>query len=93
MARIGGDEFAILLSGLSEPQAIEPACRRIVQAFEAPVMFHGQAMSTSPSFGVACYPAQGRTLDALSREADRALYEAKDGGRNTWRFASTASGA
>ncbi|WP_374430421.1 diguanylate cyclase domain-containing protein [Ideonella dechloratans] len=93
VARIGGDEFAILLSGLSEPQAIEPVCRRIVQAFEAPVMFHDQAMSTSPSFGVACYPAQGRTLDALSREADRALYEAKDGGRNTWRFASAASGA
>ena len=92
VARIGGDEFAILLSGLSEPHAIEPVCRRIVQAFEAPVMFHGQAMQTSPSFGVACYPAQGRTLDALSREADRALYEAKDGGRNTWRFATTESG-
>lgn len=93
VARIGGDEFAILLSGLSEPQAIEPVCRRIVQAFEVPVMFHDQAMSTSPSFGVACYPAQGRTLDALSREADRALYEAKDAGRNTWRFAATGPGA
>ncbi|MCO5977295.1 ligand-binding sensor domain-containing diguanylate cyclase [Ideonella oryzae] len=92
VARIGGDEFAILLSGLTEPQAIEPVCRRIVQAFEAPVMFHGEAMRSSPSFGVACYPTQGRTLDELSREADRALYEAKDAGRNTWRFASADPG-
>lgn len=87
VARIGGDEFAILLSGLTDPHTIEPVCRRIVQAFERPVVFGDEPMSTSASIGVACYPTQGRTLDELSRLADGALYRAKAAGRNTWRFA------
>jgi diguanylate cyclase (GGDEF)-like protein len=87
VARLGGDEFAILLADTAEPSAVDIACRRILDAFEAPVPHEGHSMRTSPSIGVALFPADGCTQDELYKSADLALYEAKRGGRNTWRFA------
>jgi diguanylate cyclase (GGDEF)-like protein len=87
VARLGGDEFAILLADTAIPSAVDIACRRILEAFDAPVLHEGHAMRTSPSIGVAIFPGDGTTQDELYKSADLALYEAKRQGRNTWRFA------
>ncbi|HKY93345.1 MAG TPA: diguanylate cyclase, partial [Nevskiaceae bacterium] len=66
-------------------------CRRIVQKFETPVPYGGQFIKTSPSIGVATYPDHGDTEERLFKSADIALYAAKRGGRNTWRWFGGAS--
>jgi len=87
VARLGGDEFAILLADAAMASAVDMACTRILDAFDAPVMHAGHAMRASPSIGVALFPQDGTTQDELYKSADLALYEAKRSGRHTWRFA------
>ena len=89
VARLGGDEFAILLSDAGVPSAVDIACARILEAFDAPVPHEGHEMRASPSIGVALFPIDGTTQDELYKSADLALYEAKRSGRHTWRFAKT----
>jgi diguanylate cyclase (GGDEF)-like protein len=91
VARIGGDEFAILLEDTDQWAELEQVCQRIIRSFEEPVRFGEVDMKTSPSIGAATYPAHGQTLDQLLAKADQALYEAKGAGRNTWRMAPPAS--
>jgi len=94
VARLGGDEFAILLADTAIPSAVDIACGRILAAFDAPVTHEGQEMRTTPSIGVALFPADGTTQDELYKSADLALYEAKRSGRHTWRYAQKdAAGA
>jgi len=93
VARLGGDEFAILLADTSAPAAVDIVCRRVCEVFEAPISHQGHATRTSPSIGVALYPHDGATQDALYKSADLALYEAKHQGRDTWRFAQHAGAA
>ena len=92
VARLGGDEFAILLADAAVPSAVDIACGRIIDAFNEPILHDGHEMRTSPSIGVALFPRDGATQDALYKSADLALYEAKRSGRRTWRFASQGSG-
>ena len=87
VVRLGGDEFAILLADAAVPSAVDIACGRIVDAFVAPIVHEGHEMRTSPSIGVALFPRDGTTQDALYKSADLALYDAKRSGRRTWRFA------
>jgi diguanylate cyclase (GGDEF)-like protein len=87
--RIGGDEFVILFGGL-DSATVETVCRRIIRSLSAAIAFNGAAMSTSPSIGIARFPADGTSLEALFKSADLALYEAKHAGRNTWRWVQTA---
>jgi diguanylate cyclase (GGDEF)-like protein len=86
LARLGGDEFAILLTDTVDMAAAEAICLRIVESFSAPIPFNGIDMRTSPSIGMALYPAHGTTQDTLYKAADLALYDAKAAGRNTWRW-------
>ncbi|MFL6629427.1 MAG: diguanylate cyclase domain-containing protein [Vitreoscilla sp.] len=87
VARLGGDEFAILLADSGAPSAVDIVCKRICEAFDAPVPHQGHQMRISPSIGVALFPSDGTTQDALYKSADLALYDAKREGRDTWRFA------
>lgn len=82
LARLGGDEFGLLLSQAADFQAAESVCRKIVECFETPVVFEGRALRTSPSIGIAFYPLDGETQDALYKAADLALYQAKRDGGN-----------
>jgi diguanylate cyclase (GGDEF)-like protein len=86
LARLGGDEFAILLTDTVDMAAAEAICLRIVESFTAPIPFNGIDMRTSPSIGMALYPAHGTNQDTLYKAADLALYDAKAAGRNTWRW-------
>ena len=84
--RIGGDEFAILCVDLPDDAAVEAVCRRILEKAYAAVPFNGIEMTSSPSIGIARFPVDGESLESLFKAADLALYEAKRGGRNTWRW-------
>lgn len=82
LARYGGDEFVVLLPETVANRAIEVA-QRICRAIEtAPLDFDGKQIKTSVSIGLACYPEDGRSIDAIQARADRAMYAAKQQGRN-----------
>jgi diguanylate cyclase (GGDEF)-like protein len=81
-ARYGGDEFIVLLPETPPTGALEVAERIRRAVAEAPLELEGKRITHTISIGVACFPEDGRTLDALASRADRALYQAKEQGRN-----------
>ena len=81
-ARYGGDEFIVLLPETPAKGALEVAERMRKVVAETPLDIEGQRIAHTISVGVACFPDDGRTLDALAARADRALYQAKQQGRN-----------
>jgi diguanylate cyclase (GGDEF)-like protein/PAS domain S-box-containing protein len=86
VARLGGDEFVLLLLGLERIEECEGALQRVLEAVVHPVVIGGQPISVSASIGVSVYPLDGDDPDALLRQADQAMYLAKEGGRNRYRF-------
>ncbi len=83
LARYGGDEFVVLLPETPADQAIEVAQRILNSIATAPLEFEGKRIETSVSIGLACYPEDGRSIDAVQSRADRAMYLAKEQGRNS----------
>jgi diguanylate cyclase (GGDEF)-like protein len=81
-ARYGGDEFIVLLPDTPAKGAMEVAERIRNRVAGAPLDMGGRTLITSVSIGIACYPEDGATLDALAAHADGALYSAKQEGRN-----------
>lgn len=88
VARLGGDEFAVLLQNADNAEEIEQVCMRIVNSFAKDVQFNGERIPASASVGVAVFPEDGDREESLYKSADVALYEAKRGGRNTWRYSA-----
>lgn len=86
VARIGGDEFVLILTDLNSQEEVETLCRRLIETIERPVVIDEQEVFVSASIGVAMAPNDACEATELLRYADIALYEAKAGGRNTWRF-------
>ena len=90
-ARYGGDEFIVLLPETSSKGATDVAERIRNAIASRPLAIDGHHVTATVSIGVACYPEDGRTLDALAARADRALYQAKQEGRNrVARYAAAA---
>ncbi|MGE5491464.1 MAG: EAL domain-containing protein [Actinomycetota bacterium] len=86
VARLGGDEFLIVLNGLAHGDDTSNIAEKIVSAFAAPFQVEDRELVTSPSIGIAIYPDDGTDATELLRNADLAMYEAKEAGRNTYRF-------
>jgi len=81
-ARYGGDEFVILLPDCDQDNAILVA-NRIIDEFKATqIRYQGETIELSASIGVACFPEQGQTIDALLSKADKAMYAGKRQGNN-----------
>ncbi|MEA2448963.1 MAG: hypothetical protein QOG63_895, partial [Thermoleophilaceae bacterium] len=78
VARLGGDEFAILLRDVSDRQAVVPVVRRVLKVLEEPVVVGGLALQVEASIGIAMFPEHGRTVDAVMRAADVAMYVTKE---------------
>jgi diguanylate cyclase (GGDEF)-like protein len=78
VARLGGDEFAILLTDVSDRQQVVPVVRRILKVLEEPVVVGGLALQVEASIGIALFPEHGRTVDAVMRAADVAMYVTKE---------------
>jgi len=85
VARLGGDEFAVLVEDAASPDAAEAIAKKLIAAMEAPVEAEGHALQVATSIGIA-YTTQVASARALIALADKALYDAKAGGRNTWRL-------
>ena len=84
--RLGGDEFAVLMPNAEEQKA-RVLAERIVQAIaQMPFRFEGQSLHISSSLGIALYPAHAADQEQLVVRADAAMYQAKQAGKNAWRF-------
>ncbi|MGD0128768.1 MAG: EAL domain-containing protein [Terriglobia bacterium] len=84
--RFGGDEFAILLFSLQQEQDALLVVRRIMSALAAPFVIEGHELFATASIGIALSPSDGDDLRTLLRNADAAMYQAKQKGRNTFEF-------
>lgn len=82
LARIGGDEFAMLLPGVPKSAEAMRLLERIRLALQQPFLWDGQRVTPQISMGAAFFPEDGATVDALVQAADTALYDAKREGRN-----------
>jgi diguanylate cyclase (GGDEF)-like protein/PAS domain S-box-containing protein len=88
LARLGGDEFTIMLTGLSRTDAAARVAKRIKDALSRPLTIHDREYVVTGSMGIATFPDDGKDVDGLLRNADIAMYAAKEDGRNTYRFFS-----
>ncbi len=90
LARMGGDEFVVVLVDLQQPQECEPALARLLQAAADPVKVGDLELHVSASIGVTIYPQDGADADQLLRHADQAMYLAKQAGKNCYRLFDVA---
>ncbi len=86
LARIGGDEFVVLLPELARPDDAATVARKLIASLTAPFQIDGQDLTISTSVGIALYPGNGADVDTLLKHADTAMYGAKNEGRNDYRF-------
>jgi len=86
IARLGGDEFAVLLEDIEGPLEAETVASNIVAAFQEPFEVGGRQVTVTASVGITVCPADGKEPVALLNNADIAMYQAKDRGRNTFKF-------
>ncbi len=95
VARLGGDEFAVILENLrdDDEEGAQHVAGKMIGAMASPMLVDGQALSTSCSIGISVYPADGRDSAALMKNADVAMYYAKEKGRNNYRFFSAEMNA
>ncbi len=92
LARLGGDEFTILLRDLAEPEDVDLIASRIIKAVSQPIVEGGREFVITPSIGIANYPDDGVDTDTLVKNADMAMYQAKESGKNAVRsFSGTMS--
>jgi diguanylate cyclase (GGDEF)-like protein len=84
VARLGGDEFAVLLFSMRDAVGTEAFCKRLLMAIAAPIHYKDATLQVGCSIGIARYPSEGDSQDSLYKSADKALYEAKQNGRNAY---------
>jgi len=89
IARMGGDEFAIVQLALSQGSDATTLAHRVIEAVGEPYEIEGHQVIIGTSVGIAVGPSDGMTPEQLLRNADLALYRAKAGGRGTFRFFET----
>lgn len=89
LARVGGDEFTLILGDVDDEETVAPVAGRILEVFARPFDPEGNELFMSPSFGVAIVGEHGADRDELTAAADAAMYRAKQAGRNTWRLATS----
>ena len=92
VGRLGGDEFGIVLEGARLPAEAAQIGERIVAAMAEPIVVEGHRLTVAASIGIAIYPDDGTDAATLLRNADAAMYAAKQAGRNRFRFFSRRPG-
>jgi diguanylate cyclase (GGDEF)-like protein len=85
VGRLSGDEFAIVLANLSRIEDAGLVAQKIVAAIDLPFVLEADQVHISASVGIAIYPSDGLLAPDLMKSADRAMYDAKAAGRNTFR--------
>jgi diguanylate cyclase (GGDEF)-like protein/PAS domain S-box-containing protein len=92
VARVGGDEFVLLLADV-EKENVAPLARKMLDEVASPLLVEGHRLSMTTSVGISLYPDDGTDADALLRNADIALYRAKERGRNNFQLCTPALNA
>jgi diguanylate cyclase (GGDEF)-like protein/PAS domain S-box-containing protein len=91
LSRIGGDEFLILLARILSRSEASVVAERVLEAMEQPFQIGPHSLRISTSIGIAIFPFNGQEEKELIKNADTAMYRAKEGGRNGYRFFSEES--
>ena len=89
VARIGGDEFLLITSGIKAPGNASQIADNIIKLVSQPIFFNGQQVVIGTSIGIALYPDNGEDMDHLIKQADEAMYRIKNAGKNGYSFANT----
>lgn len=85
-ARIGGDEFMIILDDIEEITQVLPTVERIVKSFTTPIIVEGKELFTGVSIGISVYPDDAQNYIELVKYADTAMYHVKESGKNGFQF-------
>ncbi|MBP6801985.1 MAG: EAL domain-containing protein, partial [Zoogloea sp.] len=86
VSRLGGDEFVVLLTGLELRTSALPSARKILATLGQPYTIDEHELQITPSIGIALYPDNGTDGETLLKNADAAMYHAKNSGRNNFQF-------
>jgi diguanylate cyclase (GGDEF)-like protein/PAS domain S-box-containing protein len=86
LARLGGDEFALLMPEIRSPDDAISVARKLIQSLLPEFILNDQEVFATTSIGISVYPDHGESGELLLRNADVALYAAKNSGRNTWKM-------
>jgi diguanylate cyclase (GGDEF)-like protein/PAS domain S-box-containing protein len=85
-ARLGGDEFTILVENLEDPSQAAVVASKIQEKFKSPFKIAGRELHVTASIGISIYPEDGKDVADLTKNADAAMYQAKEQGRNNYRY-------
>ena len=86
LGRIGGDEFAVVVAHLTKPEDVSPVAQKILTVLEAPFNLDGHETQITASIGITLYPDDATDPLELFKNADTAMYRAKENGRNNYQF-------
>ena len=86
LARLGGDEFSLVLNQIANNDVVVEMTQSLIRVMNEPIELREQSFYVTLSVGVAIYPEDGQTPEELLKNADAAMYQAKDDGRNTYQF-------
>lgn len=86
IARLGGDEFAVLLEGMNGPREVEALAKGLLKVISEPCHIEGRQVMVTTSIGITMYPNDHGDTQALMKNADIAMYQAKEKGRNNFKF-------
>jgi diguanylate cyclase (GGDEF)-like protein len=86
VARLGGDEFTIMMPDLRQAEDVHIVLKKILTAFESPFMLDGFAIESATSIGISIFPDDGDNGEIMMKNADKAMYEAKKSGGNSYQF-------
>ena len=86
VARIGGDEFAVVVSDVGQPSDVQAICDQLLAVIVEPYEINGQENRVTTSIGIAMFPHDGTDVQTLLKQADAAMYRAKESGKNRYAF-------
>lgn len=86
VSRLGGDEFVVLCPGCGSAKDVSSMCEMLIRKMSAPYQVESQELHITPSIGIALFPDDGEDVNTLIKNADAAMYQAKDSGRSTFQF-------
>ena len=90
IGRVGGDEFLIMVHNTPDVQASEKIGNKLIDAFRDPFKLDGDSIYITASIGISVYPADGDDADTLIKNADIAMYRAKERGKNKFEICNSA---
>lgn len=86
VARIGGDEFVIIIEQVRKPDDLSRFVQRLLRDLSAPVEIAGNSLHVTATIGISLFPENGEDAEGLLKAADLAMYQSKDDGRNSFKF-------